>query len=110
MFPRGLEMPVSWARSELSACLVFSELLLPVGMEVKIPVLMPVMIHTLGRLQPGVQEAKPWKRSEMPCSRSTCQPRAPLGQGADDTSRVRDIRHDSDACAAGTRLSTASKS
>lgn len=46
MFPRGLEMPF-WARSEPSACLVFSELLLPVGMEVKIPVLMPVMIHTL---------------------------------------------------------------
>lgn len=36
-----------WARSEPSACLVFSELLLPVGMEVKTPVLMPVTIHTL---------------------------------------------------------------
>lgn len=34
-------------------CLVFCELLVPAGMEMKTPLLMPVMIHTLQGLSLG---------------------------------------------------------
>lgn len=51
MFPWGLEMP--FLGEVRAICLVFAELLVPAGMEMKTPLLMPVMIHTLQGLSLG---------------------------------------------------------
>lgn len=90
-----------WARSEPSACLVFSELLVPAGMEIKTPLLMSVMIHTLQGLSLGFR--KPSHGNGLKCcvQGQSASLGSLLGQSAEDTSRNRDILHKSDIAQLG---------